>query len=138
MYDPDDNPVRFYGREAAGVERQTILTLVRRYYAAAARNDGGKTCQMMFSGTVREFVKQNSQRAHSKQCSRIASFEFAQMHTELKRDVATLKFIRIRVKGASGIVLLRFEKAAELSPLSIQRDGPAWKVAQLLATQHMM
>jgi hypothetical protein len=119
------------------VERQAIITLVRRYYAAA-RRDGGKTCQMMLSSTVREIVRQDSQRAHSKQCSEVASFEFTQMHEQLKTDVATLEFKGIRVKGASGIVLLRFNKASDPNPLPIQREGPVWKVAQLLASIHMV
>jgi hypothetical protein len=137
VYDPDDEPVRFYGREAIGVERQTIAKLITRYYADAARDDGAKTCRMMPASAVRELVREDSQRTHSKRCSDIASFEFRQMHEEIKIDAATLEFINIRVKGASGIVLLRFAKAAEPSPLSIQREGRDWKVARLRAMPQM-
>lgn len=133
VYDPDDEPVRFYGHEAMGVERQTISKLVTRYYADAARDDGAKTCRMMPASAIRELVRQDSQRARSKRCSDIASLEFRLMHEELRIDAATIEFINIRVKGASGIVLLRFAKAAEPSPLSIQREGRDWKVVQLRA-----
>jgi hypothetical protein len=138
MYDPDDDPVRFYGREAVGVERQAIMTLVRRYYAAVAKLDGGKTCRMMLPSTIREVVRADSQTAHSKRCSKVASFEFRQRREELRLDLATLEFISIRVKGATGIVLLRFNRATDPNPLSIQRERSVWKVAQLLATIHMV
>jgi hypothetical protein len=139
MYDPDDDPIRFYGHEAAGVERQAIVAFVRRYYTAVARRDGHKACRMMLPSTIREVVREDSQTAHSKRCSKVASFEFTQRHEELRLDLATLEFISIRVKGgATGIVLLRFNKASDPNPLSIQHEGQVWKAAELLATIHMV
>jgi hypothetical protein len=138
MYDPDDDPVRFYGHEAAGAERQAIMAFVRRYYAAVATRDGHKTCQMMLPSVIQEVVRADSRTAHSKRCSKVVSFEFTQRHEELRLDLATLEFISIRLKGATGIVLLRFNKATDPNPLSIQREGSVWKAAQLVATIHMV
>lgn len=134
-FDADDGPIRFYGHEASGAERQAISALVRRYYAAAARQDGSQACRVMHSLTAETVAEDYGQTPalRGKTCAVVMSKLFKQRHRELILDSVTLEAIAVRVEGGTALVLLRFAKASEPDHIKLRREGRTWRTWDLLA-----
>jgi len=137
-YDGDDAAVRFYGRRAGSLEQQAIGSLVKLYYAVAAKHDGATACRLIHTITIEATVESYAERpgGHTENCGTILSGLYERHHRELVRDSATLKIIDMRVGGLTALVLLRFAMASQPVYLEVHREGPTWKLWTVLAS-HM-
>jgi hypothetical protein len=131
----DDAHILDYGHASSATDREQLTSLVRRYYAAAAAEDGGKACSMLYpllSETVAE--EQGSTGSHRTTCATAVTKIFKQRHQLLVGDSNTLKFYRIRVNGEKALTLISFATAPEVRQLLERRGGGTWKIAALLDT----
>jgi hypothetical protein len=138
VYDGDDGPIRFYGHEAGAADKQAITTLVRRYYAVAAKKNGTAGCALLASLTADTIPEDYEELTgpHARTCPAIMFKLFDQRHQELVRDNTTLEVISVRIEGNRALALLRFAKASEPNHVSVHREGPTWKIWEIFAN-HM-
>lgn len=140
--DADDRRVRGYGRAADATDRQAAMTLVARYYAAAAAGDGAGACSLMSSrlagasklGEAAEEAYPPAPSApplHGEGCPRIMAQLFEADHRQLAADSATLTVTGVRLKDGHGLALLGF-KAMPEREIRIRREDGAWKIDALL------
>src|SRR5690242_11761264 len=78
----DDAHVLYWGRAATGADQQAITTLIKRYYAAAAAEDGAQACSLLVP-FVAEAVPENyghQPGLHGRSCAVVMSKFFRQRH----------------------------------------------------------
>jgi hypothetical protein len=129
----DDNPVLDYGRPADSSDRLAIVQLVRRYYQAAATENGSAACSLLYSLVAESLAEQSgaSARYAARTCAGAVSATFTQAHTRLTADATAFKVTGVRVDGPLAYVLLSF--GSHPGPYTIvHRDGVTWKVEYLL------
>jgi hypothetical protein len=130
----DDNHILFYGHAATPVDRQAIVTLLTRYYRAAAAADGAKACPLLMS-FVAEAVPENighTPALRGKSCAVVMSKLFKLHHTLIAGESATLKIVTVRVEGDKSLTVLSFANLPEVRQMTIRRDGNSWKILTLL------
>jgi hypothetical protein len=133
-HNDDDNHVLYYGREASPTDRQAIVTLLTRYYAAAGASDGAKACPLLMS-FIAEALPENlghSPTLRGKSCAVVISKLFKQHHKLLGGESATLKVMTVRVEGDKALTVLSFANLPEVRQMTERREGSGWKIVTLL------
>ena len=134
--DPDEDEVLKFGKAASAADRHTLAALATRYYALAAASDVATACSLLDSATIESVIQEHWEKngppsLKGDTCPQIASKLFAERHSELMRQVTSLKVTEVRVKGGRGFVRLRFATLPERL-VSIHREHRAWKISVLL------
>jgi hypothetical protein len=130
----DDQLVLGFGHVASAGEARPIVALVKRYYAAAAAEDGRAACRML-APFVAESVAENqgqSPRLRGGTCPVVMSKVFAVQHRELAAKSADYRFVRIGVEGDHALVALEFPAISEVHQLTLRRIGGRWWVLHLI------
>ncbi len=136
------HPIRNYsvlgfGHGASPGDRRTVTRLVKRYYAAAAAEDGATACSLIPSNLARAVPEDYGQAPGprylrgGKTCSAVMSRLFTYLHRRMASEAATLKVTRVRLKSKGGYAVLRFNAPPERE-LNVVREGGTWKVGSLL------
>ena len=133
--DGDDGEVSDSGQRAsAGVER-AITTLVRRYYAAAAAEDGARACSLMYY-IIAESIPEKYARAPGPlylkgvdSCPALMTRVFRRLHAQLQ---AAPTVTAVRVSGERADVLLGW-KTLPAGFIKVRREGRVWKLEEPLA-----
>jgi hypothetical protein len=140
----DDYPLTEYGHPASAVERQEIASLLGRYYAAAAAEDGAKACSLLDSHLARDprLTKTVPEDRFSypvrvrispgERCPQVTSTLFKRRHRGLLQKALTLQVTAVRVSGSHGVAVLGFKTAPEHWIPVVREDG-VWKTQALLA-----
>jgi hypothetical protein len=140
----DDYPLTEYGHAAPVAEKRDIASLVKRYYSAAASEDGVAACRLLYSRLARHpgLKKTVPEDRYSRpvnfhvppneSCAAVTSLLFELHHGSLVRDAPTLQVTGVRVDGAHGLALLGFKTAPE-QWIPVAREGAVWKVHALIA-----
>lgn len=135
-YDADDGMVRSFGRAASAVDRGAIMALVRRYYSAAAAEDGRAGCSMLL-GSVARSIPQTLGRPPGppylagSACGAIVTKVFEQDHRQLAIYAKRLHVADVRVAGDHGVVVLDV-RPLPARQILVKREGDVWKVDTLL------
>jgi hypothetical protein len=128
-----------FGREMSATERPAVVALIKRYYAAAAADDGALACPLLDPTLATGLGERQSQgqgqghaaQSHGGGCAAAVSALFNQQHTQLMADeVATMSVIDVHVQGNEGIVTVAFRNALS-GRIPIRRQGRAWKLGGL-------
>jgi hypothetical protein len=130
----DDAKVLAYGRAAGATERQIAVALVKRYFRAAAAEDGALACQLLAplpAETIAETYG-HSPGLHGKTCATVMSKLFRLHHHALAQKSASIMITTIRRKGNRMLVVLGFPPTPELRQIAVQHIGGMWRVLQLL------
>jgi hypothetical protein len=115
-----------------GVDRRQMTAVLKRYYAAAAAEDGVEACALMYSLFAEEVPEDESPAAlRGQSCATVAASLFKQRHRELVADNATFRVTLVRVSGRRGLALLKFGNRPERD-IRMHREGHRWKVEELL------
>jgi hypothetical protein len=135
-YDQDDNSTRVFGRAARGAEASAIAALVRRYFAAAAREDGASACSLIvptLARSVPEDLGRSSGPLFSRgqTCVVVMSKIFKHYHRQLAAHLASLRVDAVRVEGSGGWAVLAF-RALPGRRVRVARVGRAWMMDALL------
>ena len=136
FYDHDDTRFRAYGHAASPAEKRELTTLAKRYYAAAAAEDGSAACAML----VRAFAKSLPEDyGHGSagppylrtatSCQAVLELLFKYLHSQLHQGI---EVVAVRVDGDHAHVLLGGLNMPA-SYLEVQREGGAWRIIGMLA-----
>lgn len=124
----DDNQVLLYGQEATGAERQAIISLVTRYYTAAAASDGRAGCSLFIFFLAESFAEDygNIPGLRGNTCGAVLSKLFAQNHALLAGERESLKFVAIRVGARRALVVMRFANLPEDRQFKLKQLRGRW------------
>jgi hypothetical protein len=126
-----------YSDDLDATEKQRVIALVKRYYAAAAAGDGAKACSLLQSSLAVGLAEAHGQstREGAKTCASALSALFEQQHKQLAADeVTTMGVTDVRRKGSLGLVILGFKRMPE-GEILIEREGGDWKINSLLDSE---
>jgi hypothetical protein len=135
-YDVDDRGIRGFGRAAGAIDRGAIVALIRRYYAAAAAEDGSAGCSMLIR-SVASSIPQTLGRPPGppylagSTCGPIVAKVFEQDHRQLAIYAKRLRVADVRVAGDHGVVVLDV-RPLPARQILVKREGEAWRVSTLL------
>jgi hypothetical protein len=128
----DDEKVLDYGHAANAADNQAITALVRRYYAAAAAEDGAKACSLLYPFIAEAIVENYANTAlQGKTCAAVMAKLFKEHHQLLTGESVTLKFVRVRVEGGKALAVISFP-VPEVRQISARLYGGRWKILDLL------
>jgi hypothetical protein len=135
-YDSDGDATPTYGPTANATERRAIVALIKRYYVAAAAEEGIKTCSMLDPLIAEETVEEHRPgkgppSLRGTTCSQVASKVFAQRHHELAADSATLQVAWIQLQARQAVTLVHFGSTRELI-VRVHRAPGGWQMNNLL------
>ena len=133
--DSDDGPALSYGHPASAAERETIESMIKRYYAAAVAADGRRGCALMYS-LLEESIQQDFGEAPgpgymhgAKGCPAVLSLLFA--HNR-KRFAGGAKVTGVRVLVNKGHVFIGSSEAPA-GILEVKRERGVWKIDSVFA-----
>lgn len=135
--DEDDKVILAYGHSARVLEERSIVGIVKRYYAAAATDDGARACALLAPDFAKSVVEDYghgsvgpSYLRNGTTCQTVLSLLFEHFHEEL---TAAITVFDVRVSGNQARVVLS-SRTLRASDISLQREGGSWKIVQLLGT----
>jgi hypothetical protein len=133
-HDKDDNPIDDFGKPAVRLVQEAVTLSVKRYYAAAAAEDGYKGCTMLFSllaeSVVPDFGEESGTSAlRGKTCGAVLSKIFKQGHRKFVAENATLRVIGVRVMGKRGYALLK-TGTYQSGSILLRRERTVWKIGE--------
>jgi hypothetical protein len=134
-YDGDDGNIRYYGQAASTSDARAIMTLLTRYYAAAATEDGARACALTYFLDVETLPEQYGQPPGplwlrgAKTCPAVLSRVFRHFHSLLTPRV---EVTAVRVSGDRADVLVGFT-TLPAGFVKARREGGVWKIDGLLA-----
>jgi hypothetical protein len=134
--DDDKLSVRSYGHEATQGDKSVITRLVKRYFTAAAAENGAKACAIIDSSVAKAAPLDYGQNGPpylrgGKTCAAVFSLLFKHDHRQLAVRASRLKVTGVRVEGNEGFVLLAFGRMPERQ-IAVEREGRVWKIEALL------
>jgi hypothetical protein len=135
--DSDDGSVLDFGHPADASDARQITALVKRYYAAAAAEEGARACSMLYS-TFAEAVPEDYGKsppgpsfARGTTCPAVMTAMFKHFHSHLVARLPKLQVYRVGVNERQGEVVLRFGSLPERE-IHVDREGHTWKVVALI------
>lgn len=134
LYDGDDGPVLDYGHTANAVDWQAITALVKRYFAAAAVEDGAKACSLLYFFVAESVADDygHTPSLRGRTCAEVMSKLFKQHHRELAIENATLKVITVKVEGDKALEVMQFATWLRARKIPVRRERSTWKILELL------
>jgi hypothetical protein len=135
---PEAKSIAQFGHVASPADRQAITALVKRYYAAAAADDGATACSLIYS-PLSESVAEDYGQAPAPAslagttCEMVMSKLFRQVPGQPSAVLATTEVTGVRVKGRKGYALLRSKTMPE-GDISVERELGTWKVGILIGS----
>jgi hypothetical protein len=133
-HNDDDNGALLYGHTANAADRRVSVALLKSYYAAAAAEDGAKTCPLLVP-VIAESVVENDGRSgplRGNTCAAVMTKLFKLHHRSLVEKNATLKVLDIRVEGDKALDILEFPAIPEVREMTERRVGGTWMLLELL------
>jgi ketosteroid isomerase-like protein len=127
-----------FGHKASPADRQAITALVKRYYAAAASDDGATACSLIYS-TIAESVAEDYGQAPApaslsgNTCEVVMSKLFRQVPQQPSAVLATTEVTGVRVNGRKGYALLR-SKTIPAGDIPLQRELGTWRIGTLIGS----
>lgn len=121
-YDSDDG-IRFSGRAASAPVERTIESIVGRYYAGIATNDGAQACSLLDQSMLSGYVDQS--------CAATLPATFEKAFGRTPSELTAVKVTSVRVDGDKALAFLRLA-TSEVRLIPLEREGGVWKLNGLL------
>jgi hypothetical protein len=133
-HNDDDSGVLYYGRAADAADRNASIALVRRYFAAAAAEDGATACSLLVPFIAESVVEDDgrSPGLRGGTCAAVMSKLFRRRHRLLALKNDTLRVLEVRVAGGKALAVLDFPSIPEVRQLVERRVGGRWRLLVLL------
>lgn len=133
-YPHGDNSIQTFGHRGGEAERQTVDSIVKRYYAAVAAGDGSTACSLMARGLANSIAKGlgRSPALRGKGCGGILSLLFKRRSGSATVDTS-VQVTQLRVNGNRAFALLR-SKTMPQGEITVYREGGAWKIGALIGS----
>jgi uncharacterized membrane protein len=137
--DADDRDQLAYGSPASAAEERAVAAVVERYYGMAAAGDGSGACGLLLRPLAAAVVTDYGHNGPSylrsgKTCAAVLALLFKHYRAQLAEGVAVTD---VRIAGDQADALLG-SRAFPASFLVLQREGGAWRVAQLLSNENVL
>ena len=131
-YDSDDGEIGRFGYPAGAAEKRAIVALVRRYYAAAAAQDGAEACALTSPGRADSIPEDwgPTYLPGAKTCATVLTAVFKRLHNQVSEPVYVTG---VRVDGDRAYALVG-STAMPASVTQAQRARGVWKIDRVLAT----
>lgn len=140
--DSDDGAVRGYGRLGSAGQAQAIEALLKRYYAAAASEDGAAACRLLSHRLARgrglralvpaEYrPAQDSTVLRNGGCAQAESLIFSVDRQQLQTESATMSIAEARVDGRHALAIMRFGHLAERQ-ITLAQEHDGWRIDALI------
>lgn len=138
-HDSDANDDDYdYGRAADAGERRAIVSVVGRYYAAAAADRGDVGCRLLYSLMAEEipetYGENGPPQLHGGTCAIVMSKLFKEKHGQLVADARTLRVLAVRIKRNRGLVMMSFSGMPQRD-IMVHREFGAWKIDETLDSE---
>lgn len=135
-YDHDDGAIRAYGHAASATDKRELTVFIKRYFTAAADEDGATACSMLTT-VVANSIPETYGRGSAgpaflrkaSTCPAVLTLVFNHLHAQL---VGPFEIVRPRVDGEKARVLFS-AKGMPASYLELQRVGSQWRSVEMLA-----
>jgi hypothetical protein len=130
----DDSGVLDFGHAADAADRQSLLVLVKRYYAAAAAENGAHACALLVPLQAEAVAEQGgeSQALSGHTCPVVMSKLFKLHHAVIAGKAAAMNIIALRILGDTGLVVIEFPEIYEARQIGVRRIAGNWRVFDLL------
>lgn len=129
----DDVEITQYGHRAGAKDEQAVKGFTTRYFAAAGAANGGALCALLPPASARsiatEFGKAGETYLRGKTCAEVMSKLLQHNHRQLAIEASKFKVTSVRVNGNNAFALLAFTTMPERRYISVQREGPTWKMS---------
>jgi hypothetical protein len=134
-HERDDSGVAAYGAAASAVDERAIANLVRRYYAAAAIEDGAQACTMLVVSLARAIPNEYGHSGPSylrghKTCAALTTALFKHTQAQMAGEFVVTG---IRVSGGQAFALLG-SRTVPASYISLQREHGRWRISELVGS----
>jgi hypothetical protein len=132
--DADDRATFAYGHAPSATQRKAISLTVKRYYAAAAVEEGAAACALLSPNLARSIPEDYGQGAGpaylrgGKTCAGVMSMLFKHSHKELTQ---VIDVIDVRVNRTDAQVVLS-SPSLRAGSILLTRLGSAWRMRELL------
>jgi hypothetical protein len=135
-YDGDNDANPTFGPAADPQERQAVVALIKRYYAAAAADEGARACSMLYPLVAEAIVEEHrpgkgAPALRGSTCARVAGKVFAARHRELVADASSLRIGWVQLQARQAVTLAHFGPARELI-VRVHRAHGGWQMNALL------
>jgi hypothetical protein len=136
--DKNNNAVLNFGHAADTSDTRAIAALVKRYYTAAAREDGAAACSMIYV-TLAEALPEDYGAGSpgppylraGTTCAGVMQLLFKHYHGQLTAELPLLRVARMRLDRRHGLAILRFGTMPERQ-ISVLRERRTWKIDTII------
>lgn len=131
-----DNESEVFGHPAGARDARLVTALVKRYYAAAAHEQGAVACGLLYS-VIAESLPQTyggpggSPSLRGDTCATVLTKLFAQLHQRFS-DGTTVRVASVRVAFNRATVRIGFAGMKPARYTAAHRERAAWKMFGLL------
>jgi hypothetical protein len=139
---PDRDEVPYYktepfGHPADAAETRAVATVVGRYYADAAREDGATACRLLYAPRAETIAAEygglsDTENKPGATCGSGLSRLFKQLHGLLSSESAGLSVSALRVEFNKGSVQLRLAHVSTPHYIEVHRERGVWKLDMLV------
>jgi hypothetical protein len=127
-----------FGHAADAADTNAITTLVKRYYTAAAREDGARACSLIYI-TIAESLPEDYGAGSGgppylkagTTCAGVMGLLFKHYHGQLTAELPLLKVARVRLVRRHGLAILHFGTMPERQ-LSVRQELGTWKLGAII------
>lgn len=137
----DDASVRAYGHRATTAEKEAVATLVKRYYADLATENGWRACTLTNQSIAHDpnliRIDPSDYRPdpgtpslRGKSCAYIVRLLSRQHHREFNAAYAEIGVVELRVSDEQGLATLGFLTTPE-RVIAVEQDHGKWTVDAL-------
>ena len=137
-YDTDNDADNTYGPPAGAEDSRSIITLIQRYYTAAAAGDVSTNCALLDPLVAEALIEQDGAPGRPRlrrdvTCATVLAGIFNERHRELVADAASLRVLWVQRDpyDSQAMTLVRFGSTRELL-IRVRRTQGAWKMDVLL------
>lgn len=134
-YDADDTEITRYGHAGIGSQASALDAFAKRYFTAAAADDGATTCAMIkpsFANSIALTYGSGAGPVYMRgsTCSAVMTRLFQHIHSQV---AAPITVSAVRVQGHTARIVVG-SPAAPASFLPMEREGSTWKLVGLIGT----
>jgi hypothetical protein len=138
--DEPDNESEPVGHPAGAADARAVAAVVKRYFAAAAREQGAAACALLYS-VFEELVAQTyggvggAPELSGNSCAEVATKLFRQQHRQL-RAATSVKVAAVRISFNRGIAQFGFGAGRPTLYTMLHRERARWKMDEMLYSEH--
>jgi hypothetical protein len=139
-HDSDNNNDDYgYGHPANAADMRAIALLLKRYYTAAAADDGKTACSLLYSLLAEEIPElygepPGPKALKGKTCAVVMAKFFKQHEKQLPSQAVSINVTTVRIKRLRGLAIMSF-KSMPRRDIAVHREHKVWKVGELLDTE---